>query len=242
MEFDLSSILNYLAFINGLPKRLGYTKISNELRKYAVEYGITFEEDELLNDWTGHTDNEAAYFVHMFGESFKAHELYFILKDMLKKNGLIDVLEEMIVQNAEEYETESIESLPNLKQQLVDTKKVLAGKYSKVDEYLTRAFTKLISGTEIRNALDDLRFALEQLLQVIYSNGKTLENNIDQLRKDIKARDVEPHVASMIGQLLTLYPDYQNNHVKHHDSFNPSSADFIFDITTTIIKLIVKIF
>ena len=84
MEFDLSSILNYLAFKNGLPKRLGYTKISNELRKYAVEYGITFEEDELLNDWTGLSDNEAAYFVHMFGESFKTHELYFILKDMLK--------------------------------------------------------------------------------------------------------------------------------------------------------------
>lgn len=242
MDYTLDDVLNYIGFKSSIPRRWGYTKISNKLSEYGFEYGRKFDNDELFYDLNGPEDNEGRYFVSMFGESFKPQELYFILKDILEENNLTDILELMIVNNAEEFETDLIETLPNLKQQLTDTKKILAGKYNKVEEYLTKAYTKLIVGTEIRNALDDLRFSLEQLLQVIYSNGKTLENNIESLRKDIKDKDIEPHVASMIGQLLTSYPAYQNTHVKHHDTFNPNSADFIFDITATIIKLIVKIF
>lgn len=242
MDYTLDDVLNYIGFKSGIPRRWGYTKISNKLSEYGLDYGKKFDNDELFYDLNGPEDNEGRYFVSMFGESFKPQELYYILKDILEENGLTDILESMIINNAEEYETDLIESLPNLKQQLVDTKKVLAGKYNKVEDYLAKAFTKLITGNEIRNALDDLRFALEQLLQVIYKNNQTLENNITRLRKDIKDKDIEPHVASMVGTLLTLYPDYQNANVKHNDTFNPNSADFIFDITATIIKLIVKIF
>lgn len=242
MDYSIDNILNYLGFKSGIPTRWGYTKISSKLREYGVEYDIKLEEQELLNDFTGLADNEGRYFVYMFGENFSDQELYHILKEILKDNDLTDILTGIIVEYADQYEMVSIEILPDLKTQLLDTRKVLAGKYQKVDEYLTKALTKLVSGHETRNALDDLRFALEQLIQIIYSNSKTLENNIEQLRKDIKAKAIEPNVISMVGQLLTFYPAYQSTHVKHHDSFNPNSAEFIFDITTTIIKFIVKSF
>lgn len=242
MEYDIDSVLRYITYTAKLPSKWGYTKISNKFMEYVTEYGKKYNEEELKNDWTGMPDNESVYFYNLFNETFSKKELYFILKVMLEANHLTDVFQGMIFANAEDYESESLESLPDLKKQLIDTRKVLAGKYDKVDEYLTRAFTKLIARQETRNALDDLRFSLEQLLQTLYSNGKTLENNVESLRKDVKNKNLEPQVSSMIGQLLTLYPNYQNQHVKHHDTFNSISAEFIFDITATLIKFIVKVF
>ncbi|MDI9511151.1 MAG: hypothetical protein QM203_04195 [Bacillota bacterium] len=242
MNYGIYDILNNIAYKEKVPNRWGYQKINNKVKEYAVQYGARIDDELFIKRNFAPDDGEANYFVNLFQETFTNKQLYFILKDLLTELELDDLLHRLIVENGESYEEITFESLPNLKEQLEDTRKVLAGKYSKVDEYLTRAYTKFVSKLEIRNALDDLRFALEQLLQAIYKNGKTFENNVGLLAKDIKSKGIEPHISSMVYQLLKAFSDYQNSNVKHKDTFNDNSADFIFDITAVLIKFIVKLF
>ena len=56
-----------------------------------------------------------------------------------------------------------------------------------------------------RNLLDDLRLSLESLLKEILGNGKSLENQKDELGRFLKEREGSPELRNMFQSMLAYY-------------------------------------
>lgn len=96
------------------------------------------------------------------------------------------------------------------------------------------------SGQYDRHVLDDSRFALEQLFQELFGNSASIENNLNMLGSALKGADVSPDLRNMITTLVKYYTNYQNNHVKHHDSASSSDYQFIIDFTLTTMRFVIS--
>jgi len=104
------------------------------------------------------------------------------------------------------------------------------------------AATKIEGGIFERNALDDLRLALELLLKSLLENQKSLENQISDLGKMLENAGVSKELRNLLLKTIDYYCKYNNSHVKHDDNINQNEIDFIFEETTIIMKLLVKLF
>jgi|SRR5688500_14770041 len=103
------------------------------------------------------------------------------------------------------------------------------------------ALTKHESGVFHRNALDDLRLALEILLQQLLKNEKSLENQISDVGRLIREGGGSPELVNMFVKLLDYYSKYQNTYVKHDAAVNAAEIDFIFEITSAFMKQLVRV-
>jgi len=103
------------------------------------------------------------------------------------------------------------------------------------------AFTKLETGSFHRNLLDDLRLSLEKLLRGIFENEKSLENQIPKLGSYIKDKGGSPELANMFLKLVDYYAKFQNTYVKHDDCVNEAEVEFIFEITSSFMKHLVRL-
>ena len=93
----------------------------------------------------------------------------------------------------------------------------------------------------VRNLLDDLRLALEKLVQAILGNDKSLENQLPAVGQFVKARGGSPELSNMFAKLLDYYCKYQNNYVKHDDAVIEEEVEFIIEITAAFLKHFVRL-
>jgi hypothetical protein len=103
------------------------------------------------------------------------------------------------------------------------------------------ALQKQENGVFFRNLLDDLRLALEKLLQRLFPNSKSLENQIAMLGQFLKAKGGSPELTNMFLKLLDYYAKYQNTYVKHNDAVIEEEIEFIFEITASFMKHLVRL-
>ena len=103
------------------------------------------------------------------------------------------------------------------------------------------ALTKFDGGVFHRNLLDDLRLALEQLLREVLDNKKSLENQIKYLGTYIKERGGSKELANMFGKLVEYYANYQNSYVKHDDAVIEAEIEFIFEMTSSFMKHLIRL-
>lgn len=94
---------------------------------------------------------------------------------------------------------------------------------------------------EYRNLLDNLRFALEQLLRGVLGNRKALENNRAALSEWLKTKEVHSQVKNMYGTLLTQFIQYQNDAVKHDESYSLDEIEFMIYLTSTFMRLVLQL-
>jgi hypothetical protein len=92
-----------------------------------------------------------------------------------------------------------------------------------------------------REVLDSLRVSLESLLKQLLGNRRSLENNKENLLKWMDERGTNTETRQMMSQLFQSYCNYQNNHVKHDDSWQPVEVDFILYLTATFIHLLAEL-
>ena len=92
-----------------------------------------------------------------------------------------------------------------------------------------------------RNLLDDLRLALEKLLCAVFSNDKSLENQIRFVGGYIKTSGGSTELANMFSKLLDYYANYQNTYVKHDDEVKEEEIEFIFEITSSFMKHLIRL-
>jgi hypothetical protein len=93
-----------------------------------------------------------------------------------------------------------------------------------------------------RNLLDNLRFAVEQLLKDVLGNQKSLENQKDTLLPWMKRRDLHPHVSGMYHDLLFKhFALYQNDAVKHGERYAPEEIEFMIYLTGTFMRLLIQL-
>jgi hypothetical protein len=97
--------------------------------------------------------------------------------------------------------------------------------------------------TQYRNMLDSLRFAVEQMLQAVLNNGKTLENQKEEFLGWLKQRGVHAQIRNMYHTLLFGgFAAYQNDAVKHQeDDYTPAEVEFVFYETGTLLRLIQRL-
>lgn len=112
--------------------------------------------------------------------------------------------------------------------------------YPEVKKLIDSALEKHSKGIYQRNSLDDLRLALEILLKNILSNSKSLEHQTKPLGEYIKQRGTSAEFRNMFERLLDYYTKYQNTYIKHDDKVVASEIDFIFEITCTFMKPLLR--
>ena len=103
------------------------------------------------------------------------------------------------------------------------------------------AFQKHANGVFLRNLLDDLRLALELLLNSLFSNTKSLENQIQILGTFLKGKGGSPELSNMFLKLIDYYTKYHNTYVKHDDAVIEEEVEFIFELTASFMKHLVRL-
>jgi len=102
-----------------------------------------------------------------------------------------------------------------------------------LEKYEHRAFN--------RNLLDDLRLALEKLLRSLFSNEKSLENQVPMVGSYIKDRGGSPELANMFVKLIDYYAKYHNSYVKHDDAVVEEEIEFVLEITSSFMKHLARL-
>ncbi len=116
--------------------------------------------------------------------------------------------------------------------------------YPKVAKHLEEALKIYMDGDsgKYRNLLDNLRFALEQLLKEVIGNKKSLENQQKELLSWLKQRGIHQEVVNLYNQLLFgQYCMYQNEAVKHNEAFSKDEIEFMIYLTGTFMRLLLQL-
>lgn len=100
------------------------------------------------------------------------------------------------------------------------------------------ALKKLSNKEDTRNAIDDMRLALESLIRDIMGTTKTLENQIQPIGSALKNKGVLPQAVTLVTTMLNHYAKYQNDNVKHHDTVDVNDSELIVNMTAIIMKYI----
>jgi hypothetical protein len=113
--------------------------------------------------------------------------------------------------------------------------------FPSVLELYVSALQKHDSKLFVRNLLDDLRLALEKLAQELLGNQKTLENQVQPLGKRVKEYGGSSEFSNMFLKLIEYYTKYQNTYVKHDDAVVEAEVEFLFEITSSFMKHLVRL-
>jgi len=104
-----------------------------------------------------------------------------------------------------------------------------------------QALEKYEHGVFHRNLLDDLRLALERLLREVFENNKSLENQLRFVGAYIKERGGSKELGNMFVKLVEYYASYHNSYVKHDDAVIEEEIEFIFEITSSFMKHLIRL-
>ncbi len=113
--------------------------------------------------------------------------------------------------------------------------------FPEVKKIYSEALQKHDHGIFKRNTLDDLRLALEKLAQTLFGNSKSLENQIANIGAFIKAQGGSRELSNMFEKLIDYYTKYQNTYVKHDDAVLNAEIDFVFEITSSFMKHLIRL-
>ncbi len=103
------------------------------------------------------------------------------------------------------------------------------------------ALKKYESGVFERNTLDDMRLSFELLVKDLLNNGKSLENQINDLGGMLKAQGASEELRNMVIKIIDYYSKFQNNHVKHNDAVNEKEIEFVIELTSVVMKYLIKL-
>ena len=116
--------------------------------------------------------------------------------------------------------------------------------YPKVAKHFEQALKIYMDGDsgKYRNLLDNLRFALEQLLKEVLGNKKSLENQQKELLNWLNQRGIHQQVVNLYNQLVFgQYCIYQNDAVKHNEAFSKDEIEFMIYLTGTFMRLLLQL-
>lgn len=126
-------------------------------------------------------------------------------------------------------------------EELLEQTRHWLGSFPGVLEVFNQALQKYAERVFVRNLLDDLRLALEKLVQELLENSKSLENQIAALGSFVKGRGGSPELSNMFLKLVDYYCKYQNTYVKHDDAVIEEEVEFIIEITAAFMKHFVRL-
>ena len=192
-----------------------------------------------LND-----DNNYYLFVWFLEETLNYDFGYYITKEELV-NKLNEALilsnaKIKILKNGDIYELYPT-NIDMLDDYLVFDNINWLNKYPKSKEHFSKAIKLDIVEENYRAIVDELRLSLELLLQQLFLNKKSLENQKNNLGKYFKENNISNEINSMYIKLFDLYALYNNHNAKHNDEIDMLEINYIIYLTGTFISLLVQI-
>lgn len=176
---------------------------------------------------------------------FEAKDQYRIIKELCEHPKLpqpvSDAINNLKIQLIARYSSQfGIVSSETLNMALVDEAKHWLTGFPDSLKLYESSLMKFSSGVFQRNLLDDLRLSMELLLKAIFSNGKSLENQISEIGTYISSNGGSKQFTNMFKTLVDYYSKYQNTFVKHNDAVIEEEVEFIFEMTSSFMKHLVK--
>lgn len=113
--------------------------------------------------------------------------------------------------------------------------------YPEVLKLFEEALLKHSNGVFTRNALDDIRLALEKLLHALFQNSKSLENQLPEVGRYIRNRGGSKELANMLNTLLDYFAKYQNTYIKHDDAVVIAEVDVVLELAASFMKHLIRI-
>ena len=214
---------------------LSGAKIVEYFNSYSIDYGKVIPFETYPFD----APNKRTAFIENI-KCFSAKEQFRIIKDLYNLS--------LFTQNEQVYNLRNtlFTRYGNLAtERLSDTEVIQQTKhwlvcYPEALKQYERALTKYESEIFDRNALDDIRLAFELLVKDLLGNDKSLENQISGICSLMQSFSVSKELTNMIQPIIKYYTDFQNHHVKHNDSVNKNEMEYVIELTSVIMKFLIK--
>lgn len=124
---------------------------------------------------------------------------------------------------------------------VIDENLLYLEKYPNALKHLEIALAEINNKDKWNSVLENIRQSLEQLLQSIFNNKKTLENNILILEDKLKDLNIEGHIRNKVSTHVRFLTNYFNNNSKHNlKEYIEEDIEFILYETTIIENYIIK--
>lgn len=183
--------------------------------------------------------NKRAAFVANL-KAFNAQQQFQIINELCDNNptipGIMDLKKQLIV----DYKDLRQNSPLDESRKMIEEVKGLLSDYPRAEISYNSAVEKFEKGIYERNALDDLRLCLELLIKEILSNERSLENQREDLGRYFAQKGIVKEMANLIWGNIDSITKYQNKYVKHNDNIGRIDSQMLFDMTTTLLKQIIR--
>jgi len=175
---------------------------------------------------------------------FSAKQQFKIIKELcelerFKDNPKVKDIKIKLISRYSQFA--GVDAATEINETLIEETRHWLGGYAESLKLFQDALTKFENKLFTRNILDDLRLSLELLLKAVLKNDKSLENQIDGLGRHLKDKGCSKELINMFIKLVEYYSKYQNSYVKHDDAVIEEEIEFIFEITSSFMKHIVKL-
>lgn len=208
---------------------------------YAIDYGvdIPIASSDFGKFGSKVPNKRTALYKNL--QAFDAVQQFTIIKDLcelpfFEQNDIVNDLKIKIYTRYGNLASEKI-----AKTELIIKTRHWLENHSQALEQYNNSLAKYESGIFERNTLDDMRLAFELLVKDLLENGKSLENNIAELGSKLKGANTSSELRNMCTQIIKYYTDFQNNHVKHNDKVNENEIEYIIELTSVVMKFLIKI-
>lgn len=154
----------------------------------------------------------------------------------VQDNDKVKILRYKLVEKYGEYIDNKITD-----KEIIQKVKHWLEKYPKAYSKYNQAIILHDSRNFTRNILDNMRLSLELLLKEILKNEKSLENQDQELLKQLKEHNISQYIRNMFKSIIDMYCKYNNENIKHDDNVNIKEMDYMIDQTSIMMKFIIDI-
>lgn len=237
----LQIIIEAANILGNTEKGLTGRQIAEQCVKYAIRFNITIPYPEY--PFPPEIGNKRSALRENL-KSFKPNQQYKIIMDLcenekFKDNDSAINLKDKLA--AYFYDHNNLVLSEEVNEVLIEEAINWLADYPEVLKLFNEAFSKYKAKVHLRNLLDDLRLSLEKLLQNINGNRKPLEKQSQEIGFFLNQKGTSLELNQMFVKLVDYYSTYQNRFVKHDDAVMENEIEFIFELTASFMKLLIRL-
>lgn len=236
---DNTFIVSASAVLADTSEGLSGSEICQYLSSYATDYGINIP-------YSSYPDKDfptKRVALEKNLKRFSPEQQYKIIKELCllpkfaNNNKVKDILNKLVSRYSK-Y-SNGIDDIPEV---AIETKEWLDN-YPETKKHYESALAKKSNQIFTRNLLDDLRCALESLIQQILKNSKSLENQRKELGSFLDSKGVSKEIRNFYNDpVMKFFTTYQNNNVKHQDNYKEQEVDYILEQTTVLMRFLIQLY
>lgn len=237
----------FIAYVSEILANTNKGFSGSEIVKKFVEYSVKFNKQIKFENTTFTIDGKSVPKREVFRlnlECFSKEEQFLIVDKLCDDKKFVNSDEVLALRVKLHKDYPNLNVLENIAEELdyeiVEKTKHLLDNYPTAKALYDKAIKNYKLHSFNRNVLDDMRLSLESLLKDIFSNNKSLENQIPDLGNYVKLKGGSPEFTNMFQKLIDYYSKYQNTYIKHNDRVNEEEVEFVIELTSIFIKKIIK--